>query len=260
MSVDAFGENKTEILNNRVFPDSIPTADRPGKSEPAPTVKVSTSETPESPVKTIAAITPKPPPTETQTEKRGVAGTIFNIALGVVGVIFVLALFGGMIVGVVEWSQDRHVFVANSSPTPTVTPTPKATATPSATPSPTPEPTPTKPIVIPNPTLDPRSIPSPVVPNMEGHYYLRSTDEDTVVLNFDVYDQDGTNFSIRDDDDKLYGTVHLDRTEKNELVGYVVWENSAGEKDREIIYICENWQGLCGKLPFQAWYFVATKR
>ena len=95
---------------------------------------------------------------------------------------------------------------------------------------------------------------------MEGHYYLRSTDEDTIVLNFEVYDQDGTNFSIRDDDDKLYGTVHLDRTEKDELVGYVVWENSAGEKDREIIYICENWQGLCGKLPFQAWYFVATKR
>ena len=95
---------------------------------------------------------------------------------------------------------------------------------------------------------------------MEGRYDLRSEDSDIVMMTLDVYDQDGVNFYLENTDVKLYGSAHLNRTEKGEYMGYVVWENAAGEKDREIMYLCADGEGLCGKLPFQSWLFVAKKQ
>lgn len=254
----ATDENRTEVLSGQVAPDSVPTIDSPRKDVPHPVVKEHIP-TAEPPLPTIPAFVPKTErPVET---KRNVPRILLSVAGGIFIVIVILALVAGVVIGIVESSrQEGPIAVANTTPTRTPTPKPTATASITPTASPTPAPTPTKPIVIPNPTLDPRSAPEPQMPNVEGRYYARQYQQDVVMLSFDVYDQDGTNFNIEDSADKLYGTVHLDRTEKNEFVGYVVWENSSGDKDREIIYVCENWQGLCGKLPFQSWYFVATKR
>ena len=96
---------------------------------------------------------------------------------------------------------------------------------------------------------------------MEGRYYLREYQGDgTVLTALDVYNESGPVFYVHETADDIIGAVHLDHTDKNEWVGYVVWEYTNGAKDREIIYVCENWNGLCGKLPGASWYFVATKR
>jgi len=255
---------KTEILHNvhRVVPDSVPTVDPRNLKEPAPTVKVHTPTTTEPPLPTIASFKPNPvsnTPVETQ---RNVPLLLFKITLGVFGLVIILAVIGGSVVGLVEWQRERNVAATtNTSPTPTATPTPKPTATVTSTPTPTPDPTPTKPIVIPNPTLDPKNLPQSDFPNMEGRYYLREYQgDDTALTALDLYDENGPDFYLHETADNIYGTVHLDHTEKNEWVGYVVWEYSNGTKDREIIYVCENWKGLCGKLPGASWYFVATKR
>jgi hypothetical protein len=259
LSVESDDPDKTEFFGQIIAPDSVPTIDSRPKPVPAPTVKVDSTAA-EPPLPTIAAFTPKPFAEEPAEKKRKVTGMLLNIALGVVGVIVIVGVIAGIVVGIVKSSRENNVAaVANKSPQRSATPTPKPSETPSATPTPTPEPTPTKPIVIPNPTLDPRSLPAAQMPNMEGKYDLRPDESDFVVMSFEVYDQDGTNFYIENADDKLYGTAHLDRTEKGEFMGYVVWENSAGEKDREIMYLCASGLGLCGKLPFQSWLFVATK-
>jgi hypothetical protein len=257
--------NKTEVIKNagRIVADSIPTVESHKSDEPPPTVKVPSSTTPEPPLPTIATFTPIPQPEESQKKERNVPLILFNIAVGVIGVIVVVALIAGIVVGVVEWGQERQVFVANNTPTQTLTPKPRATTAPSIAPTstPTPELTPTKPIVIANPTLDPNSLPRPVFPNMEGRYYLREYQGDgTVLTALDLYDQSGAEFYVHETADDIIGAVHLDHTDKNEWVGYVVWEYSNGSKDREIIYVCENWNGFCGKLPGASWYFVATKR
>ena len=253
--------NKTEVFNypDRIAADSVPTVDSHKTDEPLPTVRVDTPET-EKPLPTIAAFTPKPISGSPPEKKRNVPLIILNVVLGVIGLVIILIIIAGAIVGFVQSSREQNSTIAgNKTPNRTATPTPKPTETPTITPTPTPDPTPTKPIVIPNPTLDPRTVPAAQMPNMEGEYDLRAEQSDIVIMNFEVYDQDGTDFYIENTDLKLYGTAHLDRTDKGEYVGYVVWENSAGDKDREIMFICAEWRGLCGKLPFQAWSFVATK-
>jgi hypothetical protein len=224
-------------------------------------VKVHVPATTETPLPTIASFKPKPVADRPGEKKRNVPLILFNIALGAVGVLVILAVIGGIVVGLIEWKRERNVaVVANTSPTPTETPTPKPTVTATPTPTPTPDPTPTKPIIISNPTLDPKSVPQAEFPKMEGRYYLREYQgDDSVLTALDLYNENGSDFYLHETADNIYGTVHLDHTEKNEWVGYVVWEYSNGAKDREIIYVCENWNGLCGKLPGASWYFVATK-
>jgi len=256
--------NKTEILKTvvPVAQESVPTLESrtPASGLPQPTVKV-TPEAIATPLPTIATFRPIPATDPPPGEKRNIGFILLNIAGGVVLVIIVLAIVAGLVVGGMEIGRESGTANSNPKPSPTVTPKPTPSVTPTPTPVPTPDPTPTKPIVISNPTPEPKTFPDPEPPNVEGHYYLRQYQgDDTVMLDFDVYEQSGTDFYIRDDADKMYGTVHLDHTDKNEFVGYVIWENSAGDKDREIIYLCEGFKGICGKLPTESWYFIATKR
>jgi len=254
--------NKTEVYSNRaVIPDSVPTVDARGKDKPPPTVKVPVPTTPEPAIPTIAAFTPAHIPPQTVEENRSIARILLGIAGGVLVVMIVIGLIAGVVIGIVESSRQQNT-IAAANTTPTMTPAPKPTATPSITPTPvpTPDPTPTKPVVITNPTLDPNDLPQAKFPKIEGRYYLREYQGNGEVLTYlDVYDQSGPDCYNHDTADDIYFIIHLAHTEKNEWIGYVAWEYSSGSKDREIIYICEDWKGLCGKLPGLSWYFVATK-
>jgi hypothetical protein len=142
----------------------------------------------------------------------------------------------------------------------TPSPTPSATPTPIRTPTPTLTPTPNKPVEIDNPQV-PQSDPFPTAgpPDLTGHYYARRPDADTVLLQFDVANQDRGDFQIRDAPDKLRGSASIHHTDENTFIGYIDWYLADGSADEEEIYICGNFDALCGKLPFDNDYFIATK-
>lgn len=257
---DVSDPNKTEVIKrtDRPAPDSVPTVESHKRGELPPTVKVESQPTPEPPLPTIAAFTPRPFADQPYEKKRSVARIVLTIALSVIAIIVVLSLIGGIVVGIVESSRDHRTVAANATSSPTATPTPKPALSPTLTATPSPDPTRTKPIVIPNPTLE--ATPTQMA-NMEGLYYLREfNSDDTVFMTFEVYDQNGGDFYVYAEAKDLYGTVHLAPDESNHYVGYVVWKYPSGNEDREIFYLCEKGRGFCGKLPAQSWYFVATKR
>jgi hypothetical protein len=235
------------------------------------------------PLPTVAVIPPRPAPyvprppvkndnVEIAASRRRKLVILWNIGAVVVLMIMGTGFVAGILYETVDLSRLRGTTAANSNvpvqpaPSPTLKATVEPTVSPSRTatptPSPTPSLTPTQPISIPNPEpTNGKTFPDPDPPDLTGRYYLRMYQgDDSVIMHFDVFDQRGPDFSIRDVPDKLNGTAHLDFTDRGSFMGYVIWENQAGETDREELYICADNQGLCGKLPFQSWYFVATKR
>jgi hypothetical protein len=212
-------------------------------------VKVTHPETAEPPLPTIAAFRPRPTYEQPDEKKRNISLILLNIVVGTVLVVIVLGIIAGLVVGGIEVARKNQNVIANSTPnvTPTATPKPTPTITPTPTSTPTTTPTPT-------------ATPAPTPPNVEGHYYAREYNGDgSILMQFDVVGQKGTDFYIQNKADGFFGTVHLDRNQRGEYIGYVVWDYSNGVKDREIIYLCEHFDAICGKLPDETSYFVAKR-
>jgi hypothetical protein len=256
--------DKTEFF---VVPDSVPTVDVLRPTEPSPAIARE-----DLPLPTIADFRPRPGGTSgtnaEDLEHRRSSRVFFLNATGAALLVILSVGFIGIILyETVDLSGARSLASSNKTPEPVVnikptntpTPIPTPSATPTPTPSPTPTRTPTKPVDIDNSQIPPGdTFPDPRPPDLTGRYYARRTDNDTVLLHFDVYDQDGGDFRLRDIPDKLTGSASLHLTDKKYFVGKVDWYLADGSTDEEELYICGNFDALCGKLPFETDYFIAT--
>jgi len=250
---------KTEIF---VVPHSVPTAEVPRPTEPSPVIPK------DEPLPTIADFRPKREATPDNADApRRRHGFLLNAAAITALIIFSLGCVGLILYETVGVMGSRSLASVNtkrdptadservSTPSPTPTPTPTATSTPTPTPSPTPK----KPVDIDNPQPPQgQTFPDPEPPDLTGRYYVRRPDDDTVLLHFDVFNQNGGDFQIRDVPDKLRGSASLHHTDDNYFIGYVDWYLADGSADEEELYICGNFDALCGKLPFESEYFIAT--